>query len=65
MVKIIKNGVLLVPVLILISCRKDYTCQCKTSSATYDAGSVEKTKRQAKKYCKELSSEQTTCSLKN
>lgn len=51
--------------LALFSCKKEWTCECVNSNATYDAGTVEKTKSQAKKYCKDLSSGQTTCQLKN
>lgn len=40
-------------------------CECTNSQGTYIAGEVEKTKRQAKKYCKEeLSSGETVCKLK-
>ena len=46
------------------SCKKDYTCQCSNSFSTYDAGTVEMTKGQAKKHCKSLSAGETTCKLK-
>lgn len=48
----------------LVSCKKDYTCQCTNSFSTYDAGTVEMTKFQAKKHCKSLSAGETTCKLK-
>ncbi len=48
----------------LISCKKDRTCECTNSISTYDAGTVEKTKSQAKKYCKSLTAGETTCKLK-
>jgi hypothetical protein len=48
----------------LVSCKKDYTCQCSNSFSTYDAGTVEMTKPQAKKHCKSLSVGETTCKLK-
>lgn len=48
----------------LFSCKKTRTCECTNSQGTYIAGEVDKTKRQAKKYCKELSAGETTCSLK-
>lgn len=49
----------------LISCKKERTCECTNSNGTYDAGTVEKTKRQAKKYCEGLSFGETTCKLKD
>lgn len=48
----------------LVSCKKEYTCQCSNSFSTYDAGTVEMTKMQAKKHCKSLSAGETTCKLK-
>jgi hypothetical protein len=51
-------------VLSLGSCKKERTCECSNSSGVYDAGTVEKTKNQAKKYCKTLSVGETTCKLK-
>lgn len=48
----------------LVSCKKDRTCECTSSKGTYNAGEVDMSKRQAKKYCKELSSGETTCKLK-
>lgn len=47
-----------------LSCKKERTCECKNSIATYDAGTLDGTKSQAKKYCKTLSAGETTCSLK-
>lgn len=52
-------------VFFLVSCKKEWTCECSNTNATYDAGTVEKTKSQAKKYCKGLSEGETTCKLKN
>ncbi|MCZ8286858.1 MAG: hypothetical protein O9353_15500 [Bacteroidia bacterium] len=49
---------------ILVSCKKEYTCQCNNSFSTYDAGTVEMTKSQAKKHCKSLSAGETTCQVK-
>ena len=46
------------------SCKKERTCQCTNSIATYNAGTMDGTKSQAKKYCKTLSTSETTCSLK-
>ncbi len=57
----------LVTILLLfftISCKKNRTCVCTSSSGSYDAGEVEKTKSQAKKYCKALSVGETNCELK-
>lgn len=48
----------------MVSCTKERTCQCKNSISTYDAGTVDKTKSQAKKYCKTLSNGDTVCDLK-
>ncbi len=48
----------------LTSCTKERTCQCTNSTSTYDAGTVDKTKAQAKKYCKTLSAGNTVCDLK-
>ncbi len=48
----------------VVSCKKNRVCECTNSLGTYDAGEVEKTKSQAKKYCKDLSAGETTCKLK-
>ena len=48
----------------LFSCKKDHTCECTNSYSTYDAGTVEKTKNQAKKYCESLSEGETKCKVK-
>lgn len=59
---------LAIPVLLallsLVSCKKEYTCQCSNSFSTYDAGTVEMPKSRAKKHCKSLSVGETTCKLK-
>lgn len=49
---------------LLSACKKERTCQCSNSFSTYDAGTVEMTKMQAKKHCKSLSAGETTCQLK-
>jgi hypothetical protein len=46
------------------SCKKNRICECKNSNATYDAGEINDTKYQAKKYCTGLSSGDTQCYLK-
>lgn len=51
-------------VFIMGSCVKDRTCECKNSNSKYDAGEIEATKGQAKKYCKGLSGGDTECYLK-
>lgn len=51
--------------LTLLSCKKNRNCMCTNSQGTYVAGEVEMTKSQAKKYCKGLSSGETTCELKD
>ncbi len=48
----------------LISCKKNRVCECKNSIGVYDAGEIEMTKIQAKKYCKSLTVGETVCSLK-
>jgi hypothetical protein len=50
---------------IVISCKKDYTCVCTNSNGFYTAGTVDATKSNAKKYCKDLSAGKTTCKLKD
>lgn len=50
--------------LIAASCKKERTCQCTNSIATYNAGTTDATKSQAKKYCKTLSAGETVCKLK-
>lgn len=47
-----------------LSCKKERTCQCTNSISTYDAGTLDATKRYAKKYCKDLSAGETECKLK-
>lgn len=51
--------------LFTLSCKKKYTCVCTNSLATYNAGEVEKTKSQARKYCTALSTNDTKCGLKD
>ncbi len=48
-----------------MSCSKERTCECTNSNSTYDAGTVDQTKSQAKKYCEGLSAGDTKCKLKN
>ncbi|MBI3518491.1 MAG: hypothetical protein HY062_03930 [Bacteroidetes bacterium] len=50
--------------LLCVSCKKERTCQCTNSVATYDAGTTDGTKIQARKYCKTLSAGETECKLK-
>lgn len=47
------------------SCNKTRTCECKNTNGIYTAGEVEGTKSSAKRYCKELSTANTECYLKN
>jgi hypothetical protein len=49
----------------LISCKKERTCVCTNSIATYDAGTTDGTKSQAKKHCESLTAGETTCKLKD
>lgn len=51
--------------LAFISCKKNRSCVCTNSQGIYNAGEVEMTKSQARKYCKGLSSGETTCELKD
>jgi hypothetical protein len=51
-------------IFVFASCKKTRVCECKNSNATYDAGEIDATKFQAKKYCKNLSSGDTQCYLK-
>jgi hypothetical protein len=50
---------------LFISCKKDHTCTCTNSLTTYDAGTTNCNKTQAKKYCKSLSEGETKCEIKN
>ena len=50
--------------LLFASCKKDYTCVCVNNYGTYSAGEITTTKSKAKTYCKELSSDNTQCSVK-
>ena len=61
----IKSISLLFILLIVISCKKERTCVCTNSIASYDAGTTDGTKNQAKKYCQTLSVGETTCKLKD
>jgi hypothetical protein len=51
-------------VFLTVSCKKERTCQCTSSQGTYDSGTLDASKSYAKKYCKDLSRGETTCSLK-
>ncbi|MBC7556794.1 MAG: hypothetical protein H7195_07510 [Chryseobacterium sp.] len=51
-------------ILIITSCKKERTCQCTNSTATYDAGTLDATKKYAKKYCEDMSNAETECKLK-
>lgn len=50
--------------LLVILCKKDYTCVCVNNYGTYTAVEITTTKSKAKTYCKELSSGDTQCSVK-
>ena len=49
---------------VFCSCKKNRICECKNTNNTYDAGELEATKSQAKKFCKDLSEGETDCYLK-
>jgi len=61
--KIIQFSVLFL-MFLLVSCKKERTCECKNATATYDAGTLDATRSYAKKYCSDMSNGETTCSLK-
>ena len=61
----IKSIYLLFILFFAISCKKERTCICTNSIASYDAGTTDGTKSQAKKYCQTLSVGETTCKLKD
>jgi len=50
--------------LLVSSCKKDYSCECRNSFSTYPSGEVHGTKNQAEKKCKDLSSGDTNCYVK-
>jgi hypothetical protein len=52
--------------LFLVSCKKEYQCQCTNSNNTYDAGDTvtARTKGGANRACDELSSADTKCQAK-
>ncbi|MBK9284896.1 MAG: hypothetical protein IPM51_11360 [Sphingobacteriaceae bacterium] len=50
--------------LYLGACKKNHVCQCTNSNNTYVAGIIENsTKASAKKSCKDLNTDNTTCSI--
>jgi hypothetical protein len=49
---------------ICASCKKDYSCECRNSFGTYDAGTVNGTKNKAEDKCKALSTSETNCYVK-
>ena len=61
----ITSIVALLATLLMLSCKKERTCKCTNTNGTYDAGTTDGTKNQAKNYCKTLSTNETTCELKN
>jgi hypothetical protein len=46
------------------SCKKNRVCECKNANGTYDAGEIDATRYQGKKYCSDLSVGDTKCYLK-
>jgi hypothetical protein len=56
--------VLSLTALLFPACRKNRVCECTNSNGTYDAGEIDATRSQGKKFCKGLSEGQTTCKLK-
>jgi hypothetical protein len=51
-------------VLLISSCKKNYSCECKNTYSTYNAGDIKNTKHKAKKQCESLSGGDTKCYLK-
>lgn len=49
---------------LIFSCKKTRTCECKNANGVYNGGEVEATKSKAKKICKDLSTSSTECYLK-
>jgi len=58
------SGILVLVIMSLASCKKNYSCECTNSNGTYIAGEVEATKSKAKKHCEGLSTASTDCVAK-
>ncbi len=56
--------ILVLVIISLSSCKKNYTCECTNTNGTYVAGEVEATKSKAKKHCEGLSTNNTACVAK-
>ncbi len=56
--------ILVLVIISLSSCKKNYTCECTNTNGTYVAGEVEATKSKAKKHCEGLSTSNTECVAK-
>jgi hypothetical protein len=50
--------------LFAISCKKDYTCECRNSYSTYESGVIHDTEKKADEKCKAQGSADTKCYLK-
>jgi hypothetical protein len=47
----------------LSSCKKDYTCVCKTTSGTTYNAQIKTTKKRAKTFCDDQQTSTRTCTL--
>ena len=47
----------------LSSCKKDYTCVCKTTSGASYNSEIKTTKKKAKSFCAEQETSTRTCSI--
>jgi hypothetical protein len=48
----------------LLSCSKEYTCECSNGTNTYIAGKIEGKKKRSGEKCRELSTGSYNCDLK-
>lgn len=59
-----KNIAIIVCVLVLSACKKNYICECRNSNNTYIGGETYGTKKKADDKCSSLSAGDTKCYVK-
>lgn len=59
-----RSIVIIVSVLVMSACKKNYTCECRNSNTTYVGGETYGTKKKSEDRCAALSAGDTKCYVK-